>query len=68
MIKEDSEVLFNRFQELYKPNLLSTKQCTYVLREYNQPKMNWLIDALYKSENPNAIFILDGPKSPDVDQ
>lgn len=68
MIKEDSEVLFNRFQELYKPNLLSTKQCTYVLREYNQPKMNWLIDALYKSENPNAIFILDGPKSPDVNQ
>lgn len=60
-ITENSEVLFNRFQELYKPNLLSTDQCTYVLREFNQPKMNWLIDALYKQENLNAIFILDEP-------
>ena len=61
-VKENPESLFDTFKQLYRPNLLSTGQCTYVLREFNQPKMNWLDKKLFQSDNANAIFILDEPR------
>ena len=63
-INEDSHNLYTQFKNLYKGEFLEQEEHTYVLREYNQPKKNWLNNKLFQLDNSNAIFILDEPEYP----
>lgn len=63
-IDEDAHNLYENFKSLYKGEYLDRDEHTYVLREFNQPKKNWLDSKLFQLDNPNAIFILDEPEYP----
>ena len=63
-IDEDAHNLYENFKSLYKGEYLDRDEHTYVLREFNQPKKNWLDSKLFQLGNPNAIFILDEPEYP----
>lgn len=54
---QEQEKLEELTQKAYGKNYLEEKQGAYVLREFNQPKINWIDNKYFKPEIISSLLI-----------